>query len=75
MTREEKHEKFKKLAEKRVNVAMKQLRLIGNLANKSNYEYTPQDADKIHAALSRELKSMKAKFASNDFEQEPLFTL
>ena len=40
------HKKFKELAEKRVNRAIKDLQLIGNLANKSNYSYTEADAKK-----------------------------
>ena len=44
-------EKFKELAEKRVIRAVKDLRLIGNLANKNNYVFEPADADKIIAAL------------------------
>ena len=31
--------KFVELAEKRVNKSIKDLRLIGNLANKTNYDY------------------------------------
>ena len=37
-----KAEKFKALAEKRVNNAIKQLQLIGNLSNTSSYEYTDE---------------------------------
>ncbi|MCW5665447.1 MAG: hypothetical protein KIT35_16565 [Piscinibacter sp.] len=38
------------------------LRLIGNLSNTSNYEYTPDDAQKILAALDHEMKLLRAKF-------------
>jgi mitochondrial fission protein ELM1 len=38
------------------------LRLIGNLSNTSNYEYTPEDAQKILTALEHEMKLLRAKF-------------
>ena len=40
-------EKFVELAEKRVNKTIKDLRLIGNLANKTNYDYENIDVKKI----------------------------
>ncbi len=57
-----KREKFIELAERRVNKALKQLELIGNLANKSNYEYEKTDYKKMFRAIDEELKSMKHKF-------------
>lgn len=75
MPNEEKHEKFKQLAEKRVTRAIKDIRLIGNLANKNNYAYTEQDSSKICAALDAEIKSLRAKFSSDDSKQAPIFKL
>lgn len=40
------------------------IRLISNLANKSHYEYTPEQTKKIIKALNDEVKSVEAKFAS-----------
>lgn len=54
--------KFVELAEKRVNRAIKDLQLIGNLANRHNYQYTQRDADSIIGALEAELRTLKAKF-------------
>lgn len=53
------------LAEKRVSRALKQIRLIGNLANKGNYNYSESDVQKIFSALNGELKA-----ARNRFEEE-----
>jgi hypothetical protein len=58
-------EKFVELAEKRVVRAIKDLRLIGNLSNRNNYDFQPADADKILIALEREIKALKGKFAGN----------
>ncbi len=57
-----KSEKFKLLAEKRTRNAIKQLRLIGNLANPNSYEYTDAQVDKILSVLTGELKSMERQF-------------
>ena len=54
-------QKFKKLAIPRVNKAIKQIRLIGNLSNKNHYEYTEIDAKKIIDALEKEIKEVKSK--------------
>ena len=56
------HEKFADLAEKRVTRAIKDLRLIGNLANRSNYYYEEQDVKKIIGTLQTELRMLKKRF-------------
>ena len=58
----DKRKKFVQLAEARVNRAIKNIQLIGNLANKNSYEYTKDDARKITKALQRELDAVRARF-------------
>lgn len=58
-----KHVKFKELAEKRVNRAIDDIRLIGNLANKNNYDFTQEEANKICSYLDAEIKALKLKFS------------
>jgi hypothetical protein len=58
----DKRAKFVELANRRVNRAIEQLRLVGNLANKSAYEYTDDDARKIAKALQKACDSTKARF-------------
>lgn len=60
-----KRAKFEDLATSRVNKAIKIIRLISNLANKSHYTYNSEDADKIVNALNQEIKILKDKFNSN----------
>jgi hypothetical protein len=55
-------EKFVELAEKRVNRAVKDLRLIGNLSNRSNYSYGNDDVRSIFAALQKELERAHERF-------------
>jgi hypothetical protein len=68
-------EKFVHLAEKRVSKTLKDIKLVGNLSNKSNYTYTDQDAKKIYIALRKAIDEMKARFESNGDNQEEIFKL
>ena len=68
-------EKFKNLAEKRVNSAMKQIQLIGNLANPSSYEYEEAQVSKIFKTLRKELESAELKFKARPQEGGMSFTL
>jgi hypothetical protein len=68
-------ERFISLANSRVTVAIRQIRLIGNLANKKNYEYGPSDAAKITRALQREIDELKAKFKGETENDTSIFSL
>lgn len=57
-----KREKFIRLAESRVNKALNDIRLIGNLSNKNNYDYEQADVNKIISTLEQEVRSVKKKF-------------
>ena len=67
--------KFVELAENRVARAIKNIRLIGNLANKSNYSYTPEDSKKIIKILREEIDALKARFDAGSSEAKPVFKL
>lgn len=54
--------RFKKLASHRTNQVLDKLRLIGNLSNKSNYEYTDDDVKKIFSAIDKQIRIVRAKF-------------
>jgi hypothetical protein len=54
--------KFVELAEARVNKALKDLQLIGNLSNTSAYEFTDIDVKKMFSALQRGLDAAKARY-------------
>lgn len=71
----DKREKFIELAEKRVNKALKQIQLVGNLSNKRNYDYNEEDYKKIFKAIDDEVKSMKRKFIDADSESRTKFRL
>jgi len=71
----ENRNRFVELAEKRVTKAIKALRLVGNLSNRSNYSYDDEDAKKIISALEAELREVKRKYNSPQSSTEPIFKL
>lgn len=59
---ETRREKFVRLAENRMDNVLKNISLLGNLANKSNYEYTQADVDKMIRALKSAVSSLEKEF-------------
>jgi hypothetical protein len=57
-----KRQKFIEIAERRVAKAMKDLQLIGNLANKRTYDFEEDDVKKIFRTLQSELDTAKKRF-------------
>lgn len=60
-----KRDKFVELAEARVNRAIKDLQLIGNLSNKAAYEFTDADIKKMFAAVQKAVESAKGRFSKD----------
>ena len=58
---ESKADKFKRLANNRVNNALKVIKNIGQLSAPA-YEYTPEQVEKIFGALQAALDDAKEKF-------------
>lgn len=63
-----KREKFEELGEKRMNEAIKKIRLLGNLSNKNNYDYTAEHVKVMIDTLEKEIQLLKNKF---NRENEP----
>lgn len=53
------NQKFVRLATARVNRTIRSLRLISNLANRSNYSYTKEQLSQIFIAIDDEVAEMK----------------
>ena len=68
-------DRFVILAENRVTNAAKYLRLIGNLANKSNYSYDEKDINKIINFLRKELNALKKRFENQSGAAQIKFKL
>lgn len=70
-----KRNKFVELAVKRVTRAIKDMRLVGNLSNRSAYEYSEDDVKKIVRALQKEVDTVKARFSENGSGSDADFSL
>jgi hypothetical protein len=55
-------ENFVRLAEARTNRALKELDLLGNLSNRSNYSYSEEDVRAIFRTLTKKLQDTEARF-------------
>jgi len=71
----DKRGKFVQLANQRVNRAIEQLRLVGNLGNRSAYEYTEEDAKKISKALQKACDAAKARLLGTTDGSDQTFSL
>lgn len=71
----DKREKFVKLAEARVNRAIRHIRMIGNLSNRTSYAYEERDIQKIFGALNRELETARKRFSSDPASRDDGFRL
>jgi hypothetical protein len=58
---ESKEDKFKRLAQARVNNAMAKIALIGNLSS-SSYSYTAEQVEKILIGLKSAIEEVEKKF-------------
>lgn len=67
---ETKRDKFIRLASARMNSALKQIRLIGNLSSKNNYEYTKADVKKMVDALKGSVDEMEKRFLNETKKNE-----
>lgn len=71
----DKRGKFVQLIEARVNRAVRDIRLIGNLSNRSAYTYTDDDVRKVFRALQKEIDGAKARFSGDGSSKEEGFRL
>ena len=71
----EKRQKFVELAERRTVNAIKAIRVLGKLGNKSAYEFDENDVKKIVNALSREVEGLKARMSSTGSKDSVEFKL
>ena len=63
---ETRQERFKRLAIYRTNAVLEKLRILGNLSNKTNYDYSDDEINKIFYAIDSQLRNVKARFISRN---------
>lgn len=61
--RESKADKFIRLGEYRVNKVMEAIGRIAHLSNRSNYEYTEEQAEAMFSMIEKQLAEVKGRFA------------
>jgi hypothetical protein len=69
MDKETRNNRFKRVASKRVNDIIEKIRILSNCSNKSTYEYTEEEINKIFSEIDKYLKLTKAKFLSGKRER------
>jgi len=66
---ESKHDRFKRIATKRVQRIMQRIESIGKLSG-SGYQYTDEEVEKIFSAIQEALDNTKALFSAKRTESK-----
>jgi transcription elongation GreA/GreB family factor len=66
----DKRRKFAELGTNRVNKAINDIRLIGNLSNKANYDYNDADVRQIMKALRDAVNEAESRFKKSQRKSE-----
>ena len=59
---QQKKERFKRLATARTNTILKRLKVLGNCSNRSAYNYSEEEINKIFYTIERRVKEVRARF-------------
>ena len=62
---ENKHEKFKRIANIRTNNVLRALRSLAKLSNSRNYDFNKADINKIFMAINNDVRIARAMFDKN----------
>ena len=69
MEQESRNDRFKRVAAKRTNDILEKIRILGNCSNKSSYDYTEEEVNKIFSEIDKKLKLTKGKFLAGKRER------
>ena len=72
-TEETKAEKFVRLGEYRINKAMDAIGRIENLANRSAYDYTPEQVEAMFSVLESKVAEVRTKFTAVKVKEAAAF--
>lgn len=73
--RAERSARFMELAPKRTRSILKSLEILGNCSNKSGYEYSEAQINKIFAAIDAKVLETKAQFKPRAAKEDVSFSL
>ena len=69
MEKESRHDRFRRIASKRTNDILEKIRILGNLSNKSSYECTEEEINKVFSEIEKQLKLAKCRFLAGKREK------
>jgi hypothetical protein len=59
---ESKRDRFTRVAERRTNAVLEKIRVLGNCANRSIYDYTEEDVTKVFGAIKKALREAESLY-------------
>lgn len=62
---ESRNDRFRRLAVTRGDRLIREIALLGNLANRKNYEYSSEEVEALFAPIEAELREVRALFDPN----------
>ena len=65
--------RFLRVGERRINNALRSIKLVGNLGDRTNYDYNKADVQQIERALKDALSGAMARFKSKKNPEEEGF--
>jgi len=60
--KEDRATRFRRVAERRTDVVLRSIRILGNCSNKSSYQYSDDEISKIFKVIEEQLRITKARF-------------
>jgi hypothetical protein len=73
--RKSRRDRFVEIASRRTRQVIKHIRLLGNCANRSAYEYSDSDVAKIFDTIERELHDIRTRFKPGNRRKEVEFSI
>lgn len=67
---DERRANFKRLAAARTNEVLRRVKILGNCANRSHYDYTEDEVSKIFSEIEKKIREAKAKFTFPNRDKE-----
>lgn len=67
---DERKNNFKRLATARTNEVLRRLKILSNCSNRSHYDYTEEEVNKIFSEVEKKLREAKAKFSFLDRDKK-----
>lgn len=61
---------FKRLATTRTNEVLRRLKILANCSNRSHYDYTEEEINKIFSEIEKKVREAKAKFTFPNRDKE-----